>query len=78
MPFQRTKPMLITDKTTTDMLTSISNSRTESYSRVVRANILLNYLNNVPVSSIATQLNIDRHIVYRCVDKDLQFGIETA
>ncbi|MCU0598344.1 MAG: IS630 family transposase [Desulfobacterales bacterium] len=63
----------ITDKDF-KQLDTISRSRTESTSRVQRAQILLMYAKGERITTITRQLNTTRPLVYRAIDKALAFG----
>ncbi len=60
-------------------LETIASSRTEPVSRVLRANILLLnilllYLKGKRITEITRSLNTTRPLVYRAIDKALDFG----
>lgn len=57
-----------------DELAAISRSRTESSSRVQRAQMLLAYASGEGIAAIARRHSTNRPKVERCVDKALQFG----
>lgn len=78
MPFQRKRPVLAIDQETREQLEQISKSRTENYSRIERANIILEYSSGTTVSEIARSLSTNRPKVERCIDKALQLGALTA
>jgi len=59
-------------------LENLASSRTEPYSRVKRAKMLLAYAREESISSIARNEQTDRPVVERCVDKALSGGIMTA
>jgi len=59
-------------------LESISKSRKQSHSRVIRINILLLYHKGKTISHIARKLDITRPTVMLCVKKALAFGIYAA
>jgi len=61
-----------------DMLTKLSQARTAPLREVQRANILLNYAKDMDISTIASQMNITRSTVYKCIDKALSMGVESA
>ena len=74
MPFvsQRPKLRLSSDEFAT--LHAISRSRTEKYSRVERAGMLLSYFKNETISSIAKKLKTNRPKVERTVNRALKIG----
>jgi transposase len=59
-------------------LQQIAQSRSESVSRVQRAQILVRYAQGETVSAIANSLGTNRPKVERCISKSLQFGLEIA
>jgi transposase len=61
-----------------DMLTKLSQSRSAPLREVQRANVLLNYNRDMDISNIATQMNITRSTIYKCIDKALSMGVEAA
>ncbi len=78
MPFQNTKAKLVLTKESKKMLEELVRSRTQSVQRVERAKILLSYHQTNSVSSTAKELNKNRMIVNRCVNKALEFGVDRA
>jgi len=78
MPFQRKRPELKIDQKVKDKLEQISKSHTESYNRIERAKIMLEYSKGTTVSEIARQLLTNRPKIERCIDKALQLGAITA
>jgi transposase len=78
MPPNRHKQKLIIDEETIKMLTDLASSMTESHDRVERARILLDYHDDIPVSRIAFKFNINKSIVYNCITRALQEGVEAA
>jgi transposase len=61
-----------------EMLTALSQSRTEAAGRVLRASILLRYDADDTVSEIARSLRTNRPRVERCVSKALELGVAQA
>jgi transposase len=61
-----------------EMLTALSQSRTEAAGRVLRASILLRYDAGDTVSEIARSLRTNRPRVERCVSKALELGVAQA
>jgi len=78
MLFRRKRAMLLLENGVRDRLQKLSNSRTESASRVERAQILLGYAGGESVSSIARRLRTNRPKVERCIDKALGLGALAA
>lgn len=74
MPFQSRRARLVLAEDVRDGLVKISRSRTESSSRVQRAEMLLRYAGGESISGIARQMRTNRPRVERCVDKALQLG----
>lgn len=59
-------------------LMRIAKSKTLPHREVIRANILLQYMEDKSITSIAESLNTNRPLVERCIDKAIAFGIKTA
>ena len=59
-------------------LSKIAQSRTAPYRKVRRAQILEQYLRGNNFTEIAAELKTTRRLVYQCVDRALQMGIERA
>ncbi len=78
MPFQRKRSALVLGQKDVEFLENLAASRTEPYSKVKRAKILLAYSRGESISSIARKEQTDRPLVERCVDKALAGGIMTA
>ena len=78
MPFAKMKKPLVLKPEELEKLEEIASSRTESHARVLRSKILLAYVKNRSISSIAREVGVSRPTVDRCVDKALAGGIETA
>lgn len=78
MPFQRKRSLLVLEGKEAEFLESLAASRTEPYSKVRRARMLLAYARGESISSIARREQTDRPVVERCVDKALSGGIMTA
>jgi transposase len=78
MPFQRTRSSLVLEEKEMRFLENLASSRTEPYSKVKRAKMLLAYARGESISSIARKEQTDRPVVERCVDKALSGGIMTA
>jgi len=78
MPFQSRRARLVLAEDVREELVRISRSRTESASRVERAEMLLKYAGGGSISAIARQMRTNRPRVERCVDKALQLGALVA
>lgn len=78
MPFQRKRSPLELEQKDVVFLENLTSSRTEPYSKVQRARILLAYARGETISSIARKEQTDRPVVERCVDKALSGGIMIA
>lgn len=78
MPFQSKRSPLKLEQKDVAFLENLSTSRTEPYSRVKRAKILLSYARGESISGIARTEQTDRPVVERCVDKALSGGIMLA
>lgn len=55
-------------------LETIARSRTEAASKILRAKILLMYARGEKITLITQQVNATRPLVYRAIDKALDFG----
>lgn len=60
------------------MLIATAQSRTTPARKVQRARILRHYLDGENFTTIAERVGTSRRIVYRCVDKALEMGVEAA
>jgi len=78
MPFVSRRALLKLSPDEVEMLTALSQSRTEAVGRVQRAAILLRYHASDTVSQIARSLGTNRPRVERCVNKALQLGAVQA
>jgi len=78
MPFERKRSSLVLRQEEISFLEGIASSRTESYSKVKRAKMLIAYAQGESISKIAKKEQTDRPVVERCVDKALSGGIMTA
>jgi transposase len=78
MPFKKKRSPLLLEEKDIKILETIAASRTEPYSRVKRARMLLGYSRGESISSIARKEQTNRPAVERCVDKALSGGIMTA
>lgn len=61
-----------------DRLTTLSNSRSESLSRVIRSKIIIDYSNGDRIATITRRYNTNRPLVERTIDKALQYSALTA
>jgi len=59
-------------------LTRISKSKTLPHREVIRSAILLKYMENQTITSIANDCNTNRPLVERCIDKAIAFGVMAA
>jgi len=78
MPFPRKRSPLVLGEKDVKFLENLAASRTEPFSKVKRAKMLLGYARGESISSIARKEQTDRPVVERCVDKALSGGIMTA
>jgi transposase len=60
------------------MLIETAQSRTTPARKVQRARILRHYLDGENITTIAQRVGTGRRIVYKCVDKALEMGVEAA
>ena len=78
MPFVSRRAQLRLGAGEMEMLTTLSQSRSESAGRVQRASMLLRYHAGDTVSEIARALHTNRPRVERCVSKALDLGAAQA
>ena len=78
MPFVSRRARLRLNNREMEMLTALSQSRSEPAGRVQRASILLRYHAGDTVSAIARTLGTNRPRVERCVSKALDLGVAQA
>ena len=78
MPFVSRRAQLRLGTGEIEMLTTLSQSRSESAGRVQRASMLLRYHAGDTVSEIARALHTNRPRVERCVSKALYLGVAQA
>lgn len=78
MPFQSTRSKLELEEKDVRFLEDLAAARTEPYSKVKRARILLAYTRGKSISGIARKEQTNRPVVERCVDKALSGGIMIA
>jgi transposase len=75
VPFVSHRAPLRLSPSELEMLTALSQSRTEAAARVQRASMLLRYHANESISQIARSLATNRPRVERCVSKALELGV---
>jgi transposase len=78
LPFVSRRAQLRLNNREIEMLTALSQSRSESAGRVQRAWFLLRYRAGDTVSEIARSLGTNRPRVERCVSKALELGVAQA
>jgi transposase len=78
MPFQKKRSPLSLEMEDLKFLENLATSRSEPYSKVRRARMLLAYAQGESISRIARDEKTSRPAVERCVDKALSGGIMTA
>jgi len=78
LPFVSHRAPLKLGKSEVEMMTALSQSRSEPAGRVQRAAILLRYHAGNTVSEIARTLGTNRPRVERCVSKALELGAQQA
>lgn len=59
-------------------LNRISRTRIAPAQEIQRAKILLSYCENPNISKVAKQVGVVRDTVYKCIDKALEMGVESA
>jgi transposase len=59
-------------------LARISKSKTSPHREVIRSTILLKYIDNQTITSIALDCITNRPLVERCIDKAIAYGVMTA
>jgi hypothetical protein len=75
MPFISQRAQLKLSSQDKQVLTRLSQSRTEPAAKVQRAQILLHYERGETISAIARALSTNRPKVERCVSKALELGV---
>ena len=78
MPFQQSKAKLMLMPETRNRLQEIAVSRTQPFQHVERAKILLSYSETGSIQATAQRIGTNRMRINRCVNKALEFGVETA
>lgn len=72
------KPKLVVNPSDLEKLVTISKSQTAPHREVKRAKILLQYMDSQTISGIARDLNTNRPLVERCINKAIAYGAITA
>jgi len=72
------KPKLNVSPTEMETLNKISKSRTSPLREVLRAKIILQYIEDNTITAIAKNLNTNRPLVDRCLNKAIAYGTLTA
>ena len=78
MPFSSRRAQLELSSEDKELLTRLSQSRSETAAKVQRAQVLLRYHSGETISSIARALLTNRPKVERCVSKALELGVRQA
>lgn len=78
MPFVSRRALLRLSNDETEMLTALSQSRSQPAGRVQRASMVLRYHAGETVSEIARSLGTNRPRVERCLSKALELGVAQA
>lgn len=76
MPRKSQKAKLILDEKQKEQLKTISQSRKAPIREVQRANILLRYSEDIPVTEIEKMVQVSRPTIYKWVEKALAMGTE--
>ncbi len=76
MPRKSQKAKLILDEKQKEQLKTISQSRKAPIREVQRANILLRYSEDIPVTDIEKMVQVSRPTIYKWVEKALAMGTE--
>ena len=72
------KPKLVVSPADLEKLTATSRSKTAPHREVIRAKILLQYMEGQSITGIAKNLNTNRPLVERCINKAIAYGPMTA
>jgi hypothetical protein len=59
-------------------LVTLSKSKTAPHREVMRAKILLGYMEGMSITKLASDFQTNRPLVERCLNKALAFGVSTA
>lgn len=76
MPRKSQKAKLVLDENQKEQLKTISQSRKAPIREVQRANILLRYSEDIPVTDIEKMVQVSRPTIYKWVEKALAMGTE--
>lgn len=76
MPRKSQKAKLILDEKQKEQLKTISQSRKAPIREVQRANILLRYSEDIPITDIEKMVQVSRPTIYKWVEKALAMGTE--
>ena len=76
MPRKSQKAKLVLDEKQKEQLKTISQSRKAPIREVQRANILLRYSEDIPVTDIEKMVQVSRPTIYKWVEKALAMGTE--
>jgi transposase len=76
MPRKSQKAKLIIEEKQKEELKAISQSRKAPIREVERANILLRYSEDIPITEIEKMVQVSRPTIYKCIEKALAMGIE--
>jgi len=72
------KPKLTLPSKDLETLEMVSKSRTAPHREVIRAKVLLKYMEGLSITKIAEDLNTNRPLVERCLNKAIAYGALTA
>ena len=76
MPRKSQKAKLIFDEKQKEQLKTISQSRKAPIREVQRANILLRYSEDIPITKIENLVQVSRPTIYKWIEKALAMGIQ--
>ena len=76
MPRKSQKAKLIFDEKQKEQLKTISQSRKAPIREVQRANILLRYSEDIPITEIENLVQVSRPTIYKWIEKALAMGIQ--
>jgi transposase len=76
MPRKSQKAKLIFDEKQKEQLKTISQSRKAPIREVQRANILLRYSDDIPITEIENMVQVSRPTIYKWIEKALAMGIQ--
>ena len=76
MPRKSQKAKLIFDEKQKEQLKTISQSRKAPIREVQRANILLRYSEDIPITEIENMVQVSRPTIYKWIEKALAMGIQ--